>query len=251
MCRLSQLAIQSNAPELASLADRISDPSGFPIPVSEPTLQPDPPVPPRAVVARMSLYLRQLEREIANGMETISSNRLGGLLGLTDSQVRKDLGWFGQMGYRGIGYRCHELAGRIRESLGTSRTWPVALVGCGHLGQALLGYGGFSRQGFQVRAAFDTDPGVIGQSLRGIRIEDFAEFRNSVKREQIELVMLAVPADQAERTAVEIARSGVAGILNFAPTLLNLAGGIAVSNVDLTIELEQLAFAVVQNRKKR
>lgn len=211
----------------------------------------EPVLPPKAVVARISLYLRQLEREIAAGTETISSTRLGGLLGLTDSQVRKDLGWFGHLGYRGVGYRCVELAERIRSNLGTSRNWPVALVGCGHLGQALLGYGGFSRQGFQVRAAFDTDPGIIGQSLRGIRIEDFGDFRDSVRRENIELVILAVPVNQAESTAAEIARSGILGILNFAPTLLNLPGGIAVSNVDLTIELEQLAFAVVQARKKR
>jgi len=206
--------------------------------------------PPKAVISRMSLYLRQLEREIAEGNETISSTRLGGLLGVTDSQVRKDIGWFGTFGHRGVGYRCRELADGIRQNLGTARQWPVALVGCGNLGQALLGYGGFTRRGFKVRVAFDRNPALVGKLIQGIPILDFSRFSEIVQTEQIELAMLAVPADQAEATAAEIARSGVSGILNFAPTRLNLPETVAVSNVDLTIELEQLAFAVVRNRKK-
>lgn len=220
--------------------------------MTDPTNQPEFPggTPPKAVISRMSLYLRQLEREIAEGNETVSSKRLGGLLGVTDSQVRKDIGWFGNFGHRGVGYHCRKLADGIRQNLGTARQWPVALVGCGNLGQALLGYGGFTRRGFKVRAAFDRNPALTGQQIHGIPIFEFDRFSEIVESEGIELAMLAVPADQAEPTAVVIARSGVAGILNFTPTRLNLPDSIAVSNVDLTIELEQLAFAVVRNRKR-
>jgi redox-sensing transcriptional repressor len=207
--------------------------------------------PPKAVIARLSLYLRQLRTEVSEGRTTVSSSRLGKLLGLTDSQVRKDLAWFGQFGYRGIGYRCEELIGRIRDILGAGRTRGVALVGCGHLGQALLGYGGFAREGFEIQLAFDRDPTLVGRTIRGIAIRDFAEFAALVQRAGIELAILAVPSDQAHETAAMLARSGITGILNFAPIRLNLDPSVSVSHVDLAIELEQLAFAVVREHSAR
>src|SRR6188474_2240593 len=110
---------------------------------------------PKAVVSRLSLYLRELQHLVRDGHETTSSTQLGKVLGFTDAQVRKDLAYFGQFGYPGIGYRCDELIREIRRILGTHRPWPVAMVGAGNLGRALLGYKGFEQQGFRVVAAFD------------------------------------------------------------------------------------------------
>src|SRR5687767_10074870 len=113
----------------------------------KPNPETDGPVP-KAVVSRLSLYLRELEHLLREGHETISSNRLGRKLGFTDAQVRKDLAYFGHFGYPGIGYRCEELVAAVRAILGTDQRWPVAMVGAGNLGRALLGYKGFQRQGF-------------------------------------------------------------------------------------------------------
>src|ERR1700691_4542867 len=113
---------------------------------------------PQGVVSRLSLYLRELQRLVRDGHETTSSNQLGSLLGFSDAQVRKDLAYFGHFGYPGIGYRCEELIGAIRKILGTDRGWPVAMVGAGNLGRALLGYKGFGNQNFRIAAAFDIDP---------------------------------------------------------------------------------------------
>ena len=99
-----------------------------------------------------------------NGKETISSNQLGTILGITDAQVRKDFTWFGQFGYPGVGYRCQELISEIRRILGTHPNLAVGLVGCGNLGQALLGYKGFGEQGFSVVLAFDTNPSLVGKA---------------------------------------------------------------------------------------
>src|SRR3972149_1390885 len=111
-------------------------------------LQPDPADVPKAVVSRLSLYLRELQRLSQHGKNTVSSSQLGRLLGFTDAQVRKDLACFGHFGQPGIGYRCDELVGVIRRILGTDRTWTVALLGVGNLGRALLGYKGFAAKGF-------------------------------------------------------------------------------------------------------
>ena len=199
---------------------------------------------PAAVVSRLSLYLRELQRLVREGQQTINSTRLGRLLDLTDTQVRKDLAYFGQFGYRGVGYRCAELMAEIRRILGTDRTWPVAIVGIGNLGRALLGYRGFHAQGFRTVAAFDTDAGMIGQVVEGIPIEHPDRLDEAAARHQIRHGIIAVPATAAQPVADRMVVAGIVGILNFAPVTLALPAEVSVVGVDLAIEMEQLAFAV-------
>src|SRR5262245_59336898 len=123
-----------------------------------PSPRPEPSSVPAAVVTRLSLYLRELQHFVNQGVQTTNSSQLGERLGFSDAQVRKDLAYFGNFGHPGIGYRCDELIGEIRRILGTDRRWTVALVGVGNLGTALLGYRGFEPQGFSLAAAFDSDP---------------------------------------------------------------------------------------------
>lgn len=201
---------------------------------------------PKAVVSRLSLYLRELQHWQREGKETVSSTQLGKLLGFTDAQVRKDLAYFGQFGYPGIGYKCQELIDAIRSILGTDRSWPVALVGCGHLGRALMGYKGFQQQGFDIVAAFDSDPKKIGEPLGEMQIADIKDFVEIADKLSIRLVILSVPATVAQRVAEVLVDSGITGILNFAPVTLSLPSHVRVIGVDLAIEFEQLAFAVVK-----
>lgn len=201
---------------------------------------------PKAVVARLSLYLRELQHLMAEGRKTTNSSQLGERLGLTDVQVRKDLTFFGQFGYPGIGYRCGELVDQIRRILGTGdEPWPVALVGVGNLGHALLRYRGFGRRGFRIVAAFDADPQKIGQRIESVEILSLERLAECVRQREIRLALLAVPASAAQDVAAQLAGAGIAGILSFAPVTVKLSGPVAVTEVDLAIELEQLAFAVV------
>ena len=205
---------------------------------------------PKSVVGRLSLYLRELQHLVAHGQKTISSNKLGRRLGLTDAQVRKDLAYFGQFGYPGIGYRCDQLVGEIRKILGTDQTWSVALVGCGNLGQALLGYNGFQKQGFSIELAFDSNPQTIGREFRSIKVAPMDRFEEVVRRKRILLAILAVPSDAAQLVADQMVQAGICGILNFAPITLTLPNGIGVVSVDLANRLEQLAFTVVNELRK-
>ncbi|MCH2130894.1 MAG: redox-sensing transcriptional repressor Rex [Pirellulaceae bacterium] len=205
---------------------------------------------PKAVVNRMSLYLRELQQLMRNGHNTTSSTQLGELLGFTDAQVRKDLAHFGQFGYPGVGYRCEELVSAIRNILGTDQEWPVAIVGVGNLGRALLGYRGFGNQGFRVVAAFDADQAKVGSQIEGIEVFAVEDMQEIVRKERIRLGMIAVPAKAAQQAADQLAQSGVEGIVNFAPVTLVKPAGLCVVGVDLAIELEQLSFAVVNREKK-
>jgi len=205
---------------------------------------------PKAVINRLSLYLREIHHLMLEGRETVSSSQLGNILGFTDAQVRKDLAYFGQFGYPGIGYRCLELIAEIRRILGTDRAWPVAIVGCGNMGRALLGYRGFENQGFRVVAAFDSDPKKIGHTIGGLTIQPLAELEQVLKAREIRLAILAVPAEAAQQVAEQLVAAGIDGILNFAPITLSLRRSVSTVGVDLAIELEQLSFAVVKRDKK-
>ena len=200
---------------------------------------------PKAVVSRLSLYLRELQRLLRDGHETISSTQLGKMLGFTDAQVRKDLAYFGQFGYPGIGYRCPELVAKIREILGTNQAWPLAIVGLGNLGRALLGYRGFTHQGFRVAAAFDVDPGKVGQQFEGIPVYHLDQVGQIIPQLQIRLAIIAVPAPAAQKVADAVVKAGVDGVLNFAPVTITVPKHVQLEAVDLAIELEQLSFAVV------
>jgi redox-sensing transcriptional repressor len=203
---------------------------------------------PKAVVNRLSLYLRELEHLVRDGYETTSSNRLGSVLGFTDAQVRKDLAYFGHFGYPGIGYRCDELITAIKRILGTDQQWPATLVGVGNLGRALLGYRGFPQRGFRIVATFDTAGDKVGTVIEGLVVQHLDRLPEVAAAHRIRLGMIAVPAASAQLVADRLVAVGVEGILNFAPVTINLPGHVSQVGVDLAIELEQLAFSVV-NRK--
>ncbi|HZZ71164.1 MAG TPA: redox-sensing transcriptional repressor Rex [Pirellulales bacterium] len=202
---------------------------------------------PSAVVSRLSLYLRELQRLLRDGQATISSSGLGRLLNFTDAQVRKDLAYFGHFGYPGVGYRCEELVAQIRKILGTDRGWAVALIGIGNLGRALLGYKGFLRQGFRFVAAFDNEPKVIGSEIDGIQVYSLDALPEVAKENRIRLAVLAVPAASAQAVVDQVVRAGIEGVLNFAPVTLNLPPVVSQVGVDLAIELERLSFAVMKS----
>lgn len=203
---------------------------------------------PKAVVSRLSLYLRELQLLVRSGMETISSSELGGLFGFTDAQVRKDLAYFGQFGHPGVGYRCDDLIVAIRAILGTDLTWPVALVGVGNLGRALLGYRGFHRQGFRLVAAFDVDKNKVGGAIEDVPVYPLDNLHAIVREKRIRLGMITVPAAAAQSVADDLVAAGVEGVVNFAPVTIALPPSVSLVGVDLAIELEQITFAVVNRR---
>ena len=197
---------------------------------------------PEATVFRLSLYLRELSELNEKGVKTVSSRRLAEMLRLTDAQVRKDLAYFGQFGVPGTGYRVEDLIGQLKRILGTDRMWNVAIIGCGNLGRALASYRGFRRQGFEIVAAFDADPRKVGSRIGDLAIRPVQEFPFAVVKQGIHIAILCVPSDQAQAVADQAVAAGIRGILNFAPTSLNVPKNVVENSVDLALRLEQLTF---------
>ena len=158
--------------------------------------------------------------------------------------MRKDLAFFGQFGYPGIGYRIEELRAALRRVLGIDRDWPLALVGLGNLGRALLRYRGFRSRGFHVVALFDNDPQKVGQTHDGLTVEPIESLADVVPARNVSLAVLTVPSDSAQRVADQMVASGILGILNFAPVPLNVPASVSVLAVDLSVQLEHLAYKV-------
>ncbi len=204
---------------------------------------------PVATVTRLALYLRELQRMHRSGLQRVQSGTIAKRLGLNDSQVRRDLSCFGHFGRRGVGYSIPVLTKAIQSILGTDRSWNVVLIGSGNLGRALSGYKGFSQHGFRLVGVFDTAQELIGTRLGSMTIQSLDDLESVVEIEKVELAILAVPASSAPSVAERLEIAGVTGILNFAPVTVRGSGrGLTVVDVDLAVEMQRLAFAVVNQK---
>jgi redox-sensing transcriptional repressor len=215
-------------------------------PIPPGTANPNVPV---ATVTRLALYLRELQQLHRSGLQRIQSGAIAKRLGLNDSQVRRDLSCFGQFGQRGVGYSIPALTQAIQAILGTDRSWNVILIGAGNLGRALSGYRGFDQQGFRLVGVFDCVEDKIGSKLGGLTIQSLDDLEAVVEKESVELAILAVPASSAASVAQRLEIAGVTGLLNFAPVSVRKPGSsLTVVDVDLAVELQRLAFAVVNQK---
>lgn len=202
---------------------------------------------PAPAVRRLCMYLRELDGLLSRNRLTVSSKELGQALGYTDAQVRKDLAYFGHFGQPGIGYRVDELITRIKSILGTDKTWNVVVVGAGNLGQALVSYRGFAKKGFRIVGVFDSNPAKIGQRIGeppGMEILPMTRLPEVVASQQVQMGVVAVPAEVAQQVAEALLAAGIKGILNFAPTSLVVPEAIPVFPVELSMHLEQMAFQI-------
>jgi len=196
----------------------------------------------RAAAQRLSQYLRCL----AVVGPTASSADLARSVGVSDAQVRRDLGALGHLGQRGVGYDVTALAAALRKTLGIDRPWRAVLAGVGNLARALLRYRGFRQHGFEIVGLFDADPAKIGTTVDGLTVEPIGRLAARATDLRVELGVITVPADAAQEVADQFSAAGIVGILNFAPVLLRTPAGVVAVTVDLTVQFEQLAFLVTR-----
>lgn len=194
--------------------------------------------------ARLSIYLRCLNELHQAGIKTISSQALAEQFNLNSAQIRKDLGYFGEFGVRGVGYYVDDLREHITNILGLDSPHRVGIVGAGRLGTALANYNGFGRSNFAVVALFDNDARKIGQKLGDakITVHDAEKLSDVIRTESIDVMVIAVPAKAAQKVLNQIMSAGTKAVLNFAPVSLQSRRGVKVKTVDLTTSLESLSY---------
>jgi len=200
-------------------------------------------------VRRLSTYYRILEEIEAKGTEVISSAALADLAGTNSAQIRKDLSYFGTFGKRGRGYQVSVLKAEIKSILGLHRSWRVVLAGAGNLGHALCSYKDFAKHGFQIVAVFDVDPSKVGQTWDGVPIRHIDDAATVIKSAGAELAIVAVPGAAAQAAFDKLRDAGIRGFLNFAPRKIETGNHARLRNVDITIELEGLTYALHSARE--
>ena len=204
-----------------------------------------------STIHRLSLYFRALSFLEKENYDTVSSKELAQREKLTPAQVRKDLSFFGSFGTRGLGYPVIELKDKISQILGIDRTWRVALIGVGNIGSALVSYKEFQKQGFQIVKLFDNDQRKIGSNHKGIIISDIKDLEKEIKEDNIEIVVIAVPATVAQYIVDDVLKAGVKAVLNFAPVNLKVPPDVYLRNENMSMELEYLSFALVNNHSPK
>jgi len=204
---------------------------------------------PEMTVRRLSVYTRCLQQLEEDGVKTVSSQELAERFNFNSAQVRKDLAYFGEFGVRGIGYYVAGLKAELQKILGLDREWPVALVGLGNLGAALFHYKGFSKQGFRIVAIFDDDPAKAGTTQEGVPIMPMRDLPKETKARNLQIAIVAVPAESAQAVTEKLTAAGIKAILNFAPGRIRAAKEVRLKNVDLSIELESLSFYLAQGSR--
>ena len=196
----------------------------------------------KATIDRLPLYFRTLKLSQEEGIEIISSEELGNRLGVTPEQIRKDLASFGQFGKKGVGYYVRELLRNIGEILGLHHKWNIAVVGMGHLGWALAHYKNFSSLGFNMAALLDVAPERIGMVVNGVTIEHADQLEEIVRQRQIQIAIIAVPAEHAQLMVDRLVAAGVKGIWNFAPRKIEVPRQVSLINEDLSVGLSSLSY---------
>jgi len=182
--------------------------------------------PPDVVVRRLPLYARSLRYLLRDGILSVSSQELGERINVTAAQIRKDLSYFGEFGKQGIGYDVERLLNQIEHILGIDRAWAVALIGAGQLGEALIRYEGFREQGIHIAAVFDANTQKIGKSVGGIIIEHSDSISTVLPQRNIQMAIIAVPADRAQQVANVLIKANVRAILSYAPTVIQVPEGV-------------------------
>ncbi len=195
---------------------------------------------------RLSVYLRCLNELAAENVKTVSSDSLAKRFHLNSAQIRKDLAYFGEFGVRGVGYYIDELRDQLTKILGLEKEHRVAIIGAGRLGTALADYYGFTQSNFTVAGLFDADREKIGQKVGEVEIFDIKNFADAVKKDKIDVAVIAVPAPFAQSVLEMIAKAGIKAVMNFAPTPLRVENGVKLKTVDLTISLESLSYFLAQ-----
>lgn len=197
---------------------------------------------PEATIARLPVYLRALAVLAERGTTTVSSEELAVAAGVNSPKLRKDLSYLGSYGTRGVGYDVAYLRYQISREIGLTQDWSVVIVGIGNLGHALANYAGFAPRGFRVAALVDADPARTGEQVAGLRVRHVGELETIVRSLGISIGVIATPASAAQEVGDRLVAAGVSSILNFAPVLLSVPDGVDVRKVDLSIELQILAY---------
>lgn len=202
-----------------------------------------------AVVRRLPKYHRYLSELKKNDVKRVSSQELSRITGFTASQIRQDLNCFGGFGQQGYGYNVDDLYQQISKILGLDKIYKTVVVGAGNLGQAIVNYNFFEKNGFIPQALFDINPKLIGLKINDIKVYDVENLESFVRDNGIDIGVICTPKGQCQKVAEALDRGGVQAIWNFAPSDVNVSEDIIVENVHLSESLFTISYLLKEREE--
>ncbi|MCU4282382.1 redox-sensing transcriptional repressor rex [Staphylococcus aureus] len=197
---------------------------------------------PRATLKRLPLYYRFVSSLKSKGIDRVNSKAISDALQIDSATIRRDFSYFGELGKKGYGYNIDSLLDFFKSELSESDMIKIAIVGVGNLGKTLLTYNFSIHDDMTITEAFDVKEDVIGQKIGNVIVKDNDELITTLKKEEIDVVILTTPERVAQKVADELVQAGVKGILNFTPGRINTPSDVQVHQIDLGIELQSLLF---------
>ncbi len=192
---------------------------------------------PEGMIERFSLYFECLLHHKEEKKKVISSQELSEFSGVNPAQIRRDLIQFGSFGKKGVGYPIDLLIAEIQKILGVGKIHKIALVGVGHLGTAIAGYQSLKRYGFNISALFDNDLRKIGKKIAGLKIYHINQLKPVIKRNKIEIGIIAVPEEAAQEVADELVSAGIKVIINYSSEMVHAPSSVKVHNTNPVVDL--------------
>lgn len=199
---------------------------------------------PRAVIKRLPRYYRFLEELLKNDVHRISSRELSERMGITASQIRQDLNFFGGFGQQGYGYNIEYLYNEIGSILGINKPNPTIIIGAGNLGQAIAKYPSFKKRGFDIKALFDISEAVVGTEVAGIPVYHVDTLEDYMTKNEIVIAILTVTKNAAPEVAQRLSACGIKGIINFSYVNLGIPDTVEQENVHLSDSLMTLSYKI-------
>lgn len=197
---------------------------------------------PRVVVLRLPTYARMLSAMVKENRKVVSSQELGARLQVTPAQIRKDLSYFGKFGKQGRGYNVKSLLSELERILGLDRQWAMGVIGVGRIGRALVSYPGFAPQGFNVVGVFDSNPRLIGKKVGDVTVRSIDRLEESIHELGINVCIVAVPANEAQKVIEVLVKCGVKAILNYAPVVVQVPREVQLREIDPLLALQSMTF---------
>ena len=202
---------------------------------------------PRATARRLPIYHRYLRYLHNAGKARISSTELSEAVKVDSATIRRDFSYFGALGKRGYGYDVEYLLDFFSKTLDQDRLTNVALIGVGNLGHALLNYNFHLSNNVRISCAFDVNEEIVGKIVSGVPVYDMSEMIEQLRIQQIDVAILTVPQNVAQKATNDLTEAGIKGIMNFTPIRLSVPDDVRIQNVDLTNELQTLIYFLDNN----
>lgn len=200
---------------------------------------------PQATAKRLPLYYRFIKNLSLSGKQRVSSAELSEAVKVDSATIRRDFSYFGALGKKGYGYNVNYLLTFFSKALNQHEVMKVALIGVGNLGTAFLHYNFIKNNNTKIEMAFDIDPNKIGTEIGGVPVYNLDKLEE-IMNDEIQIVILTVPAQVAQSIADRLKGKNIRGILNFTPARISVPEHIRIHHIDLAVELQTLAYFLQQ-----